>query len=259
MTTLTRNKTLDSDDGRKTPLVSLHEGRAVCKLAGAILIAQQGVFLVAFAILSVAINWPQSLGLPAAEAFPLITENETAVFTGYYLYLLSSGLLIAMAVALKSAFADEGDSLLTVILNMATAFGVVSGAMKILGIIRWLFAMPMLAAVYLDAQSSQTLREAAALDFTLMNAYAGKLGEHVGVQLFTTLFLGMFGFVLLRSRRVSAWFGYTALIAVILALPYEDLLGVDLGPFLTVSGTVTGLWTIALGIALLVKARRIKA
>lgn len=259
MTMMAGSKTLESDDKALPLVVHVQKSRAVYKLAGVILIAQQAVFLVTFVILGAAISWPQSLGLPAAEAFPLITENETAVFTGYYLYLLSSVLLIAMAVALKSVLADERDSVLTVLLNIAATFGVVSGAMKILGIIRWLFAMPALAAVYLDAQASQAMREAAALNYTLLNAYAGKLGEHIGVQLFTTLFIGTIGLVLLRTRRLSAWFGCVALIAAVMALPYEDLLGVDAGPFISISGAVTGLWTIALGIALLVKARRIKA
>ena len=155
MTMMAGSKTLESDDKALPLVVHVQKSRAVYKLAGVILIAQQAVFLVTFVILGAAISWPQSLGLPAAEAFPLITENETAVFTGYYLYLLSSVLLIAMAVALKSVLADERDSVLTVLLNIAATFGVVSGAMKILGIIRWLFAMPALAAVYLDAQASQ--------------------------------------------------------------------------------------------------------
>jgi hypothetical protein len=259
MTTLTRRKSLEGEDGTTSLPIYPKENRAVYRLAGVILIAQQAVFLPAFAILGAAISWPQSLGLPATDAFPLITENETAVFTGYYLYLLSSILLIPMAVALKAVFANERDSLLTVVLNIAVAFGIVSGAMKVLGIVRWLFAMPALAAVYLDAQVSQAVREAAALNYTMLNAYAGKLGEHIGVQLLTTLFIGTLGFVLLRSRRVSAWFGYTAFIVALMALPYEDLLGVDLGPLLSISGAATGLWTIVLGITLLVKARRMMA
>ena len=252
MTTLARNKILESQG----ETISFKRIRDVYRLAGIILIAQQLVFLMAYAILGAAIGWPQSLGLPAAESFPLIMENETAVFTGYYLYMLSAILLIPMAVALKGVFANERDSLLSVTLNSAAAFGIVSGAMKILGIVRWLFAMPALAAVYLNAQASQAVREAAALNYTVLNAYAGKLGEHVGVQLLTTLFIGTLGLALLRSRRVSAWFGYTALIAALMALPYEDLLRLDLGPLISISGAATGLWTLALGVNLLVQSRR---
>ena len=161
-----------------------------------------------------------------------------------------------MAVILKSVYADKTDRLLAAILNIAAAFGIVSGVMKVMGIMRWLFAMPVLANVYLDTQASQVVREAAALNYAMLNAYAGKLGEHVGVQLLTTMFIGALGLVLLRSRQGSAWLGYSALIAAVMALPFEDLLNMDLGPLLTVSGTMTGLWTIALGIALLIKARR---
>ena len=222
---------------------------------GILLIVREAIFIAAFFILGASINWPQSLGLPAAEAFPLITENSSAVFSGYYFYLLSSLLILPMILAVLTLLKSE-DSFLNLLLNIAGGFVIASVVMRALGILRWLFAMPILAAAYLDTNASPAVREFAALNFEMLNAYAGKAGEHLGVQLLTTLFMAVIGLAMLRSSRIPSWFGWWALMAAVLALPYEDLLGLDLGGMLlTISGVTTSLWTIALGIYLLVRAR----
>lgn len=226
------------------------------KITGTTLIAEQLVFLVAFYILGTAISWPASLDLPAETVFPMIHAKHSAVFTGYYFYLLSSILLIPISFLIKASLSEENDIVLNTTLNVAVGFGVVSAAMKIIGIIRWLFAMPMLAEVYLDSSSTAAMKETAVINFDLLNNFAGKLGEHIGVQLITALFIGTVSYALLRTQKLSSKFGWIGFFVALLALPYEDLFKADLGPFLTISGTCISLWIIALGIGFLRISKR---
>ena len=221
---------------------------------GIVLILRASVFYIAFYILGTSINWPQSLDLPAAEIFPLISQNSSAVFSGYYLYLIASILMLPMLIGVLTILKNE-DSFQTMLINITAGFIIASVLARALGILRWLFAMPTLAAVYLDANASPVVKEVAALNYAMLDAYAGKIGEHIGVQLLTTGFLILIGVLILRSKQISVWFGWWALLAALLALPFEDLLGLDLGPMLTISGGVTSLWTLGLGIYMLVQAR----
>lgn len=221
------------------------------KITGYTLLAQQALFFVAFYILGTSISWPNSLGFPAEVVFPLITEKSTEAFSGYYFYLLASVFLIPLALLVKSSLSDDNDPILNTLLSVAMGFGIISGAMKILGIVRWLFAMPMLADVYLDPNSTEAMRQAAVINFDLLNTYAGKLGEHIGVQLLTTFFIATLGLAILRTSKISSWFGWLAFPVALMALPHEDLWSVDLGPFLMITGTSIALWIIGLGVAFL--------
>ena len=224
-------------------------------LTGAVLIAREAVFYTGFAILGSAINWPASLGLPAEEIFALLRDQGDAMFTGYYVYMLSSIMFIPVAVCLRWLVAGE-DTLTTLLADIALAFAVASTAFRVLGILRWLFAMPVLSNAYLDPASSDALREVALLNYQMLDAYAGQTGEHLGVRLFATLFLGFFALAFLRSSRVPTLFAVWAGISAILFFPLEELLGFDGGAILFINGFTYSFWAIFFGIYLIWSARR---
>lgn len=231
--------------------------RGLLVVAGGLLLVREAVFYAAFGVLASSINWPGSLALPASEALPLIHQHGRAVFLGYYLYLLSSVLFLPIAMALRATLRSEtpawGRNLL---LDMAAGFAAVSVVMRALGILRWLFAMPALAVMYTDPASTPAMRDAAALQFELLNNYAGNAGEHLGVHLFAALFMGCFGVVLLRTVGMPKVFGVWALISAALFVPVPDLLGIDGGPILFINGFTYSFWAMALGGYLLLRSRR---
>jgi hypothetical protein len=131
---------------KSTPLAP---APALFAFAGCLLLLREAVFFVGFYILGSSINWPQSLGLPAAETFRLITAHPGAVFSGYYVYLLSSLLFVPIALVLRALLRGE-NAVTDVVLDVAAALAVLSVAFRALGILRWLFAMPTLAKTYFD-------------------------------------------------------------------------------------------------------------
>ena len=225
-------------------------------LAGSILVLREAVFYVGFAILGSAINWPASLGLPAQEIFVLLRDKGDAMFAGYYVYLISSVMFIPIAVCLRSFLAGE-DNLTRLLADIALGFAIISTAFRMLGILRWLFAMPVLSEAYFNPDSSQAVRDVALLNYEMLNAYAGQIGEHLGVRLSTTLFLGLFAAAFFRSALVPMPFAIWAAISAILFFPLEELIGVDGGPILFINGFTYSFWAIFFGLYLILRSRRV--
>lgn len=211
-------------------------------LAG-LLALQPALFAVPMVVLGQAIGWPGSLRLPAAEILPLIHAHPGAVQLGYTAYLLASLALVPLAFALRAWMVarDQGGWQAD-----ALAFlGAAAGILKMLGIVRWLSAMPILAAQHATADAAgRAMLEA---NFTALNAYAGAVGELLGVQLTSGLwFLGL-GAALLRTGH--RWLGAWGLANGVLFLAITLRLAIPATAALqSVAIPLTLLWLVALAI-----------
>lgn len=213
--------------------------------------AQFALMFGAFGVLASAIDWPQSLDLPAARALPLIREQAGAVAAGYSLYFLSAFLLVPLSVLLHRVLKERVGA--GAFLNVAATLGVAAGVLKLLGIVRWLVAMPALAAAYTTGDDAT--RAAVTVMYDTLNNYAGGVGEALGVQLFAGLWTLMVSAVLwtLPRGRALATGGFAA--GALLLAGLAGVYGADLGPVLTVQGVVWQFWLFALGLTFL-RARR---
>lgn len=212
------------------------------------------LFLCAYAILGSAIGWPDSLGAGMEEQLSRVAANADAVRLGYSFYLLASAAHIGLAVLLAIHLGVARRPWLAI----AALLGCVAGIFKMLGIARWLEAMPQLAIHLGDAP------ETTAIAFALLNDYAGvTLGEGLGVGLFTGLW---FGVLALASgapqdappdsdeRALPLWlrvlFGITALASL---TGFAGLYGVEVSdaiPMLTGYLQYFGIWFLAAALAL---------
>lgn len=170
-------------------------------------LVQTGLFLVPLIVLGQAIGWPASLRLPASEVLPLIAREAIAVQVGYWAYLLTSIAMVPLAVALR-AFANA-NGVRGVMVDTATALGAAAGIVKTLGIVRWLAAMPDLAHLYGNATDAVT-KTAIEVSYTALNGYAGSVGELLGVQLLSGIWLMLTGVIL--ARIGMRWIGLAALL-----------------------------------------------
>lgn len=167
----------------------------------ALLALQPALFAVPMVVLGQAIGWPGSLRLPAAEILPLIHAHPGAVQLGYTAYLLVSLALVPLAFALRGWMEAKGQGGWHA--DALAFFGAAAGILKMLGIVRWLSAMPVLAAQHANADAAgRAMLEAS---FTALNAYAGAVGELLGVQLTSGLWLLGLGTFLLRTGH--RWLG----------------------------------------------------
>ncbi len=225
------------------------EGKTLARATAALLFLETLLMIAPIVILGAAINWPASLDEPASVVLPLIVAQSGAVRLGYFLYLLYSVLFWPAALLVVRSVAGRGTPGL--LLQQAAGFGAASAALRTLGIIRWLFPMPLLGQAYVGATSDQT-RATIELIYTTLNAYAGSIGEVLGVSLFAGLWMLLVSAAILRSGRLPRWLGgFGLLVALGLFSTSLELFGIDLGPFISVTVTLLHVWFLTLAGVLL--------
>ncbi|MFB9990891.1 DUF4386 domain-containing protein [Deinococcus oregonensis] len=226
--------------------VASHRSVARLALFGTVA-AQFALMFGAFGVLASSINWPQSLDLPASQALPLIQAQSGGIALGYSLYFLSAFLLIPLTVLLHRVLRQRTVHFTT--LHLAGVLGVGAGVLKLLGIVRWLAAMPALAATY--AAGDASTRTAVGVMYDTLNNYAGGVGETLGVQLFAGLWTLLISLVVFRLPRGRVLGAAGLASGLLLLLGLTELFGTDLGPVLTVQGIVWQVWLLALGVTFL--------
>ncbi|MEM7132141.1 MAG: DUF4386 domain-containing protein [Chloroflexota bacterium] len=201
-------------------------------------------------ILGAAINWPASLDEPASVNLPLILQEATMVKLGYSIYMLYSVLIIPVAVVISRIVA--GGNRHNTLLQIATGFAIGSAVLRVLGIIRWLIPMPILAQVYVDPASSEATRESVAVMYDILNAYAGSVGEVLGVGFFAALWVGVTSYVILRHGALPRWIGiYGILTAVALTAGLLEIVNIDAGAMLTINVSMLHFWWLFIALIVL--------
>ena len=214
----------------------------------ALLLFQFATMWGAFFILAPAINWPASLDEPPATILPLILDQSVAVFAGYLSYLIHALALIPLAILLRDALRLDGAMGRAVV-----TLGVLAGFAKALGICRWLFLMPSLAAAYTDPAASPATRDAIAVVYEAFNAYAGGVGELMGVGLFAGVWTIVISIAALRlGWTVIGYAGFGS--AALLLSTLLSVVGIESPIMLTLSGILWQFWTLALAITIWRKA-----
>ena len=214
------------------------------RTAALLLFGQFAAMWSAFFILAPAINWPASLDLPPAEILPLIREQSTAVFSGYLSYLIHALLLIPIAALMPKALGMSEASGRTSLL-----MGGLAGFAKALGITRWIFLMPGLAIAYTAPGADAATQASIAVVYQAFNAYAGGVGEILGVGLFAGLWTLFLSSALITSgKRILGGTGIVA--ALLLFSTLLSVIGIENPILLTVSGIFWQFWTVALAVTL---------
>ena len=197
-------------------------------------LSQLALFLIPVIVLGQAIGWPASLRLPANQALPLVAANPIAIQIGYWGYLLTAIAMVPFGIALRRfAMAHGAGGMLA---DTMAAFAIAAGILKTLGIVRWLTSMPMLADLYVATSDSAT-RSIIEINYMTLNAYAGGVGELLGVQLVSGLWLILLGLVFRKlGMRINAMISVAlgiafALTALRTMVPALNALNATVPPF----------------------------
>jgi len=215
-----------------------------------------GVFI-PYTILTMTFNYPDILRQESGIILRQFHQGGSAlIFTWLAFALLGLPLLIAYSLI--------GQRLIrkTPHISWVTTIGIVSGIVQIIGLLRWVFVVPVLATEYVNA-SSPSKQEAIEISFKVIHQFAGVLlGEHLG-QLFTIIWTVVISLALLKVRIIPKWlalWGFTA--SFIYFLAQTELLAtvIPTFPVIGIAGflgsTLWLLWLILVGIKF-IKAGRI--
>lgn len=214
------------------------------------------LFTVALIVLGQAIGWPGILREPASVVLPRIDANRMPMMFGYACYLLSSLALIPVAFALRERFIAASVS--HAVADTITFFGAAGAVLKILGIVRWSASMPTLASQYIAATTPET-RSMLEESYTAIHGYAGSVGELLGVQLVSGIWMTSVGFVLLRrfsaGWRASLVSALGILTGTGLVIATARIFEANIAAIQAFINPVGLVWVVALGILMCAKAR----
>lgn len=218
------------------------------KSAGILLIVGAiGVFI-PYTILTITFHYPDILReKPGIVLEQFEAGGASLIFTWLAFALLGLPLLVAYVLIgkqLKSKAETTG---------WITAMGVISIVAQLVGLLRWVFVVPVLANAYVST-TDVALRQSIEVIFQTVHQLGGVLlGEHVG-QLFTVIWSVSVAVLFQRHQILPSWINYLGIISsVIYFLAQAELLATvipgfpawDLAGF--VGSTLWLVWLVVMG------------
>jgi Domain of unknown function (DUF4386) len=214
---------------------------------GVAAIALAVAFNVPFSLLAGMFDYPQVLRRPAGEALSMFAAGGPELILVWYGFMLTALALalLAPSLAVSSARLSTRPALTV----GAAVAGALAGLAQAIGLSRWIFAVPALAANPTDPASAQA--------FDLLNAWGGvAIGEHIG-QWLTAMFALQLALMQLGEHRGIAG-GLGLISAAALVVGTGEGLAIALGgsgetfALITIAGFIgLTLWLVATGVGLI--------
>ncbi len=227
-------------------------GRGESRLSGVSAIALGIGFNVPYAVLASLYDYPGILRKPAELALQRFHDGGPAIVLAWYGFTLGALALVPLAVSLS--ITGERLRRYPALAIGAALAGVMAGLSQAVGLSRWVFVIPSLAASPDKADAARA--------FDILNAFGGvAIGEHIG-QLLTALFVLQLAILQLKEKRralgatgIAAAFAITAGTGEGLAIALGR--NGDVFSFATIAGFLgLSIWLIATGFGLLGSNRR---
>jgi len=229
------------------------------KTIGYLLIAGAVGVLVPYTILTFTFNYPDILRAETGTILANYHAGGTGlVLTWFAFALLGLPLLPAYILIGQRVEARMPHS------KWIITVGVVSILAQFIGLLRWVFVVPVLARRFVSADDT-TVRESIKISFELVHQFAGVLiGEHIG-QLFTIIWTVSVSIALVKQSMIPKWLGVWGLISsTIYFLAQAELLNTVIPGFpkSNIAGflgsTLWLLWLVLVGINFLLIDRNRK-
>jgi len=217
------------------------------RVASTFLLIEFLLLLIPLIVLANSINWPSSLDEPASVNLPLILEQYSSMMWGYGVYLVYS--LLFWPVAYLTGRVIVGNDVNNILFQVANGFAALSALARALGIVRWLFTMPVIAQMYISPNTSDAMKENLSAMYEMLNSYAGGVGELLGVSLFAVIWLVLICILIIRSNKFPNWLAYLGFVtAISLFANLAEATGIDMGPMITISDVLLHIWMLSTAI-----------
>lgn len=219
------------------------------KTIGFLLIAGAVGVFIPYTILTMIFEYPDILRQDTGIILTKFYEGgSTLIFTWWAFAILGLPLLVAYVLIGQQLNGRSGS------IKWVTTIGVISIVVQLVGLLRWVFVVPVLANNYV-VSSSDIIKQSSVVSFQTIHQFGGVLlGEHIG-QLFTVIWTIMISYTLLKLNFFPKWISWFGIIAsfiyflaqaelfntVIPSFPVWDMAGF-------IGSTLWLVWLIILGI-----------
>jgi Domain of unknown function (DUF4386) len=215
-------------------------------IAGAI-----GVFI-PYTILTIVFEYPDILRQDTAIILTKFHEGGSKLIWTWFAFALIGLPLLFAYIRIGQKLENKSP-----LVRTATTIGVIGLVVQMIGLLRWTFAVPVLADTFVHATDEAT-KAAAVIAFKTIHQFAGVLlGEHLG-QLFTIIWTVLISISFARLKLFPKWvslLGFTSAFIYLLAqtellatvmpgLPVWDMAGF-------IGSTLWLIWLLIIGIKFL--------
>lgn len=165
------------------------------KAAGVAALAVALAFNAPYATLATIFDYPGVLRRPPGEVLELFAAGGPGLVLTWYGFMLVAVAFVPLAIAL--AISPERLRDQPGLAIGAAVIGALAGLAQAIGLSRWVFVIPGLAAAHGDSAAADAAERA----FEILNLYGGvAIGEHIG-QMLTGFFMLATGLLQLNERR----------------------------------------------------------
>jgi hypothetical protein len=181
------------------------------RITGLVLISLPIAFNVVFFALGRVFEYPDILRKPTDYILTRFAEGGSRLIALWYAFALTALLAIPMALLFQFVFIDQHPQLAPV----SAIVGVLSGLVQAMGLFRWTFLVPTLAAQYNASSATPASREAVAVVFHAFHQYIGvAVGEHLG-YLFTGSWTILISVMMFTSPIFSPLMGIFGIVSAL--------------------------------------------
>jgi len=186
------------------------------KLTGIFFIVGAILVNIPYALLIVNFDYPDILRQPTSEILTRFHAGGDALIYTWLAFAWVGLPILLGAVMLKRVLEKEASPFL----ETATTLGVIGFVVQLIGLLRWVFVVPVLARLFTDPGIDPATQASISAVFIAVHQYGGVvLGEHIG-QIFTITWMSLISGVIYRSKMFSkwvAWLGWFASAVYLLA------------------------------------------
>src|SRR6185503_15912236 len=175
-------------------------------IAGAI-----GVFI-PYTILTITFEYPDILRQDIGIVLTKFHEGGSSLIVTWWVFAIM-GLLLLIAYIKIGQMLENRISFA----RWVTTLGVVSGIVQIIGLLRWVFVVPVIANKYVTS-ADPVIKEIAKGSFQTIHQFGGVLlGEHLG-QLLTIAWTIMMSIAFIKLNLFPRWVSWLGIVASIIYL-----------------------------------------
>jgi hypothetical protein len=223
------------------------------RLAGILFICGAILVNIPYTALIMNFDYPDILRMPSADILIKFQAGGSPLIYTWLAFAWVGLPMLFGTMMLKRILEKETAPFL----EIATTFGVLGFIVQVIGLLRWVFVVPVLARLFTDSNADPATQAAVSAVFVAVHQYGGVvLGEHLG-QFFIILWMTMISAIIYKSPLFSKWVAWLGWIAsAVYLLAQTELLATAIPEFPSIdwAGLIGSLlwllWMIVMGVYL---------